>query len=259
MPDKSLNLKLICCSVFFRETCAIIANSPHRVDMEYLPKGLHDLPSADMRQRLQEKVDSVDASEYDAILMGYGLCNNGLHHLATKHIPLVIPRAHDCMTLFMGSRQRYLEYFNKNPGTYFQTSGWIERGEVSGELRQRSIPNQLGMEMPYEEMVEKYGEDNADYLVETLGQTEQHYGQITFIEMGVEPDNRFEEAAKNRACDQCWNFEKIQGDMTLLTRLINGPWDEEDFLTLQPGQRINACYDEGIVRAETILAEKSTF
>lgn len=244
-----MNLKLICCSVFFRESCAIIARSPHRVDMEFLPKGLHDLPAAEMQQRLQDKVDAVPADEYDAVLMGYGLCNNGLNHLTARKTPVIVPRAHDCMTLFMGSRKRYMDYFESHPGTYFQTSGWIERGEAEGDLKQLSIPSRLGMEMSYEDMVEQYGEDNAAYLMETLGQTEQHYGRITFIEMGIEPDDRFEQHARKRACDQCWDFEKIQGDLSLLDQLINGPWEEEHFLTLHPGQRLVARYDERVIHA----------
>ena len=49
-------------------------------------------------------------------------------------------------------------------GTYFKTTGWIERDEVAEELKQLSIPNQMGMDMSYEELVEKYGEDNARFL-----------------------------------------------------------------------------------------------
>ncbi|MFV1980286.1 MAG: DUF1638 domain-containing protein [Rhodothermia bacterium] len=33
----------------------------------------------------------------------------------------VLPRAHDCITLLMGSRTRYLEYFKAHPGTYFRS------------------------------------------------------------------------------------------------------------------------------------------
>ena len=147
--------------------CAAIARSRNRVDVEFLPKGLHDLPSADMRTRLQEAIDHVDAAEHEAVLLGYGLCNNGLNHVQARDIPLVLPRAHDCMTLFMGNRQRYRNYFDDHPGVYFLTSGWIERGEVSGELKQLSIGHTSGMDMTYDELIEKYGEDNAEYIYET--------------------------------------------------------------------------------------------
>ena len=58
------------------------------------------------------------------------LCSNGLVGLTARNIPVVVPRAHDCITLFLGSKERYLDYFQSHTGVYFKTSGWIERGEV---------------------------------------------------------------------------------------------------------------------------------
>ena len=109
-----------------------------------MPKGLHDLGSEQMQARVQEAVDAVDTEAYDAILLGYGLCNNGLVGITAKDIPLVLPRAHDCITLFLGDRKRYSTYFIDHPGTYFKTSGWIERGKAGDELSQLSISRKWG-------------------------------------------------------------------------------------------------------------------
>ncbi len=49
------------------------AQSPHVVDVELLNLGLHENP-ADLRRRLQEHIDAVDARTYDAIVLAYGLC-----------------------------------------------------------------------------------------------------------------------------------------------------------------------------------------
>src|ERR1051326_7872623 len=111
-----MRLKLISCEVFYREMCAAIARSPHVVDIAFLPKGLHDMGAKGMRERVQAALDQVDETHYDAVLFGYGLCNNGLAGLTARTIPLVVPRAHDCITLFLGCRQRYLDYFNTHPG-----------------------------------------------------------------------------------------------------------------------------------------------
>ncbi|MCP4603268.1 MAG: DUF1638 domain-containing protein [Proteobacteria bacterium] len=230
---------------------ALISQSPHKIDVVFLPKGLHDLPAEDMRGRLQATIDSVPEG-FDAVLMGYGLCNNGLHHIEARYAPLILPRSHDCIGIFLGSRQRYTDYFWNNPGTYFKTSGWIERGETTGELKQLSIGHQAGLDMSFKEMVEKYGEDNAVYLMEAFGKVENNYGQITFIEMGIEPDKRFEESAKATAREKGWKFEKQKGNMNILRRLLDGEWDNEDFLTVQPGERFVARYDEKIIAAETV-------
>ena len=49
-----MRFKLISCEVLYREMCGAVANSPHQVDVEFLPKGLHDSGCASMRKRLQE-------------------------------------------------------------------------------------------------------------------------------------------------------------------------------------------------------------
>jgi hypothetical protein len=248
-----VRLKLISCEVFQREMTALVAGSPHDVDVVFVAKGLHDLPSVDMRSRLQAAVDAVPGG-YDAILMGYGLCNNGLHDLRARRCPVVVPRAHDCITLFFGSRRRYEEYFWSHPGTYFKTSGWIEHGEPTGELHQLSIGHRAGLDLTFDEMVEKYGEDNAVYLMETLGRGERNYGHMTFIEMGVEPDDRFEHEARKSAAQRGWTFEKMRGDLSLLKRLVDGVWNESEFLVVPPGHRLVARYDEGVISSEPVAA-----
>ncbi|MGZ4962571.1 MAG: DUF1638 domain-containing protein [Limisphaerales bacterium] len=245
-----MRYKLISCDVLYREMCAVVAQSAHQVDMQFLPKGLHDLGCRGMQGRLQDAIDETEPGRYDAILLGYGLCNNGIHNLRAKDAPLVIPRAHDCMTLFFGSRQRYLDYFQQNPGTYFQTSGWIERSEVTGELKQLSIGHLSGMDQSYDELVKKYGEDNAHYLWDTLCNTLRNYHQITFIAMGLGPEKQLEEHSRQEAAQRGWIFDKVTGDLNLIQRLVAGNWDEKDFLIVPPSHRVTARYDDQIIAAE---------
>jgi hypothetical protein len=231
---------------------AAAARSVNTVDIEFLPKGLHDIGSTRMLERVQGTVDQVGAAKYQAVLLGYGLCNNGLAGLMARALPLVLPRAHDCITMFLGSKERYLEYFNSHPGVYFKTTGWIERGDATGELRQLSVQHQIGMDQSYDELVSKYGEDNAKYLYQELCNYVKHYTQLTFIEMGVEPDDSFEQRTREEAARRGWDFEKVAGDMSLIQRLVDGEWDEKEFLVVPPGWRVVAKYDEGIITAEEV-------
>jgi Protein of unknown function (DUF1638) len=247
-----VRLKLISCEIFYREMCYAIAKSPNLIDLEFMPKGLHDIGSVGMLQRVQSTLDKVDESQYDAVVFGYGLCNNGLAGLTARTIPVVIPRAHDCITLFMGSKERYLDYFNSHLGTYFKTSGWIERGEASGELSQLSIQRQIGMDKSYDELVEKYGEENARYLYDTL-YGYKNYSQFTYIEMGVEPGDMFEQRSRKEANEKGWSFEKIQGDMSMIQRLLNGVWEDKEFLVVPPGYRMATTFGMDIIKAEKAI------
>ncbi len=244
-----MRLKLIACEILYREFCWAVARSPHRVDVEFLPKGLHDVGQVGMNARLREAAGAVDPQLYDAVLMGYALCSNGLVGLKATTIPLVVPRAHDCITLFLGDKDRYLDYFQNHTGVYFKTSGWIERGEQLEQLGPDSFQARSGMNRSYAELVEKYGEDNARFLAEQFAGMTHNYSKLTYIEMGIEPDGRFEEETRRQARERGWQFEKLAGDMGLIVDLVDGNWSDDRFLVVSPGQQIAPAFDARIVKA----------
>jgi hypothetical protein len=152
--------------------------------------------------------------------------------------------------LFLGSHERYVEYFNNHPGVYFETTGWYERGVETGELSQIAIHRQAGMHSTYEELVAKYGEDNAKYLYGELCDMTKNYNQFTFIEMGIGPDDSFERLVRQQAEVRGWKFEKVKGDLSMIQRLVNGIWDDKEFLVVPAGSRVVATYEDGILAAE---------
>jgi len=243
-----VKLKLIACEILYRELCHVVSRSVTRVDLEFLPKGLHDIGQEGMRARLEEALARVDESGYDAVLLGYGLCSNGLVGLTARQVPLVVPRAHDCITFFLGSKERYMDYFMSHPGVYFKTSGWIERGDSLQQYRPEAIQHRSGFRQSYEDLVAKYGEDNAKFLFEELNNLTRNYGQITFIRMGIEPDDRFQREARREAGDRGWKFELLDGDVSLLRQLVDGPWDSDKFLVVPPGARIAPSFDERVIK-----------
>ncbi len=240
-----MRLKLIACEILYRELCLCAANSPHIVDLQFLQKGLHDCPTNEMVAAIQKEIVEAEKGPYEAVLLGYALCNNGAVGLHTSRVPLVIPKAHDCITFFFGSRRRYQEYFDNNPGTFFRTTGWCERNFVKTG---QSVMSRLGLDKTYEEYVKKYGEENARYIMETLGDWKKNYKKMLYIEMGLAPELAYDRKAEADARGNGWAFEKVQGDWTLLRKLTNGPWDE-DFVVLKPGERIAATNDAEVLRA----------
>jgi hypothetical protein len=146
--------------------------------------------------------------------LAYGLCSGGIAGLSASTIPMIVPRAHDCITLFLGSRQRYQDYFFENGGTYFMTTGWFEHDNAF----------------------------NDNYGVEMM----PFYNKLAFIEMGIEPDDTFEQQARLLAEERHWDFEKISGSLSLFQRLLNGDWNE-DFLIVPPGKQIRESYNDDVI------------
>jgi len=239
-----MRFQLISCEVLFREMCDAVAHSPHQVNVQFLSKGLHDLGGKAMRRQLQEHIDK--AEDCDAVLMGYALCGNGLHGLEARAVPLVLPRAHDCIALLMGSRKRYGEFFEANPGTYFRSTGWIERGKTLHQLAM----GQSAAGDSLDALIERYGEENGRYLFEEFTRYRQNYRQLTYIETGLEPDSRFEDQARQEAGERGWAFSKVTGSLALFRKLVNGDWPEEDFLVVPPGGRAVASYDGRVICCE---------
>jgi hypothetical protein len=121
-----VRIKAIVCEVLAREVYACAATSPHIVDVQLIEKGLHNVP-ANLQEELQRTIASAQRARYDAIALAYGLCGNALAGISAGEVPLVIPRAHDCITLYLGSRQAYQAQFTERPGTYYYTPDYIER------------------------------------------------------------------------------------------------------------------------------------
>ncbi len=242
-----MRLKLISCEVLFREMCDACAHSQHQVDPEFLPKGLHDLGGKPMAAKIQEVVDRTPEGVYQAILLGYGLCGNGLDGLIARHTPLVLPRAHDCIALLMGSGERHQAYFEENPGTYYRSTGWLERGQGLQQLTH----NTMGFDESLEALIGKYGEDNGRYLYEEMTRYRSQYRKLTFIETGLEASGKFISEAAAEAKEKGWSFERLAGDLAWLGRLVDGEWAEAEFVVAQPGQRIAASYDTGVVKVQT--------
>jgi hypothetical protein len=234
------------CAVLARECYYCAAISKNIIDLRILEQGLHDVGEDKMSSSLQREIDTIDPEKYEAILLAYGLCNHGIRNLHAK-IPLVVPRAHDCITLLMGSKETYMTYFHDNPGCFFRSVGWAER--VDDDLSNpESTTRQMGMGT-YEEYVEQYGEENAKYLMETLGDHLRNYSKLTYIDTNLPLDKKYQKEAMDVAQEKAWTFSEVKGSTRLILDLMNGAWDNSDFLVVEPGKTIQTSYDDDIIKA----------
>ncbi len=248
--------KLIACEVFYREACLCAATVPHRVDVEFTEKNAHE-KSEGLRAMVQERIDAAEGGSvaYDAILLGFGLCGNGVLGVGTRKTTLVIPRAHDCCTIFLGSRRAFEEHFRDNPSLPFSSVGYMERG--GAWVHDATTIHVPGLSKQYEDYVALYGEENARYIVETLtvsqtqALTDTRDDRVVFVDVPELAHLGFAEKARAEAEAAGKRFVRIEGSTRLIRGLMEGAWDEEEFLVLRPGQKIGGVYDwDQIIRAE---------
>ena len=248
-------LKIIACEIAVRELYYVAARSRNLVDLEFLTQGHHDVP-AKGRAEIQERINAVPPKKYDAIALGYGLCSNILVGLTTPHTPLIIPRAHDCITLFLGSKERYQTCFSERPGTYYYTSGWLEcarrRGDQGMTWGGASLPAsaKLNLQAAYEKWVQKYGEEQANYLREEMGRWTDSYTHGTLIDFDFLKGLNLPAEVRQVCDEKGWRYDEVPGDLKLLQHLVDADWPAQDFLRVEPGRKVVATFDEQVIGVE---------
>ena len=236
-------LKFICCDVFTRIACDLVAKSENIVDLEFMPMLAHVEPEK-LRYAIQEKLLQTEQSArvYDAIILGFGLCGNATIGLSSE-IEMVIPRAHDCCTLFMGSKERFLAEFGNALSTRWLTTGYYERTMAANTgYPLYDTQDNYKTSVEYMEFLDQYDPETAEYLWETLHPKIETHESVYINIDGYEHNNareRYSELMESmdiavRVC---------QGDTSMLKALVDGDWDEQRFLRVPPGQKIAGVYD----------------
>jgi len=192
------------------------------IPVTFMEYGFHRTPQL-MTPALQEQLDRI--TEPSVIIMGYGLCGNGLAGLKSGRHTLIIPRVDDCITLLLGSYQSYITEFTAEPGTYYLTKGWLESG--SHPLKE------------YRELLEKYDKENADWIID---EQYRNYKRVVLVAPNQEELDAYRQKAREVAdfCAERWDYryeERIGSDnyvkrlVTVASRLTEST---EDFLVIPP-------------------------
>lgn len=194
-------------------------------EITYFDYGLHRLPQK-MTVTLQDAIDSIE--QPSLVVLGYGLCGNGLNGIKAGPHTLLIPRVDDCIALLLGSHRDYMREFEAVPGTYYLSKGWLESG--SHPLKE------------HREYSEKYGPAEADWLMD---QQYQHYERLAMVAHTQEDLDRYRPEAEEvaRYCERWgYRYEEILGSDTYVRRLIEvaATLDQADgdFVVVPPGGEI---------------------
>ena len=262
-----MRYKLFACDVLRREVealCAELGKTPADFGAEFLEMGLHDQPEK-LNAELKRRVAALRGASHDAILLLFGLCSNGIVGVEAPGIPLVVVRAHDCITLFLGSRARYAEEHAREAGTYWFARGFMDR-EMGGGVFDAALGGLTGLgagegdaagvyspgrrEAIRRDFVERYGEDNADFLMEELVDAwKKNYRRAVLLTW--DGDDRLEfHRGEVRGCagENGWRYEEMPVDLRLVRGLLSEAWrDSADYMIVPPGERIRAAHDEQVL------------
>ena len=244
MSQKQPCIAVIACAVIKDEVEHFARGLPHVAAVEYLPQLLHNEP-ARLRRELQAAVDRLGANPaVEAIALAYGLCSRGVEGVGHARCPLVIARAHDCVTLWLGSKERYAEYLKKHPGTYWYSPGWIREKAPPGPERDAHLR---------EKYSRQFEPDDVEYLMEQERAWISRYNRAAYVGLGAEAGESAQQAEYTRRCAAClgWEFDHVRGDASLMRDLFLGgeKWDSARFLVVPPGHGIVLTADDDVIRA----------
>ncbi len=220
-------------------TCRVLMSALERLvppdlasEVRFLDYGLHRVP-VKLTAAVQESLESIEQASL--VVLGYGLCGNGLRGIQSGQHTLLIPRTDDCIAILLGSYKAYMQQFQAVPGTYYLTKGWLESG--SDPLRE------------YEEYSAKWGEETAMWLMD---QQYQNYKRLVLVAPNAEEMTQYRPQALEVAnfCKR-WGmvYEEMFGSDDYVRRLIEtairvrdsgtdtGPIGP-DFLVIRPGGEI---------------------
>lgn len=209
-------IRIIACSIMKDE---LLRLQKEGVTFAFLEQSLHRTPQK-MPAAVQEEINKAAETDEDFVVLGYGLCSNGILGVRPVRQPVVIPRAHDCISLFLGSLERYQEEHGKEPGTYYLTKGWIDEGK-----------SPLGILSEY---TQRYGKETAEWVIrEEL----KNYKRIALVDSGNHISEEHRAHARENARFLNLRYEEIKGSLEFFVRMLRGPWGK-DFLILHPGQEV---------------------
>ena len=223
-PSEKLPVVIIACKVLQSMLEQLLPDQLLRraVFMDY---GLHRVPG-NMTRELQDAIAGL--SDPSLVVLGYGLCGNGLDGIMAGKHTLLIPKVDDCIAILLGSRQAYIREFTAVPGTIYLSKGWLESG--SHPLKE------------YEEYAEKYGAEEAAWIMD---QQYRNYERLAMVVHSQSDLDKYRPQALEvaRYCEQ-WGmrYEEIQGSDRFVRRLLEiieqPDKGDDEFIIVPPGGRI---------------------
>jgi len=216
-----LPIVVIACQVF-QDLLSRLFPADLNGSINFMDYGLHKTPNK-LARALQESIDRIEVPSL--VVLGYGLCGNGLNGIQAGKHTLLVPRADDCIAMLLGPYAAYRKEFDSVPGTYYLSKGWLESG--SNPLSE------------YREYEKRLGAEKAMWVMD---QQYQHYKRLVFLAHSQEDLETYRPKAQEVAsfC-QRWGmrYEELTGSDLFIRQLVEITYSPEkandDFVLIQPG------------------------
>lgn len=234
------NFSIIACDVFEKELQVYLPElETQPLSVHFFKMGLHIRPD-ELNSNLQSLIDKT-ADEYspEYILLLCGLCGNAVLGLKSLKTKLVIPRIHDCISMFLGSSECYYDLKKNFPRAYFASSGWI-----NGDL----LPSKKLYDSNRAMYEKKFADDPemVEDLMEAFASQFKEYNMYFYTELISSPECR--EECRGYADFMGWDFRKIKSVDSFFKDAIGGKWDDR-FLIVPEGESIKASIGSKILDA----------
>lgn len=199
---------------------------PEGTPAVWLDVMLHNSPKK-LGAALQDQIDAIGEPSF--VIVGYGLCGNGLVGVKARQHTLIVPRTHDCVAIFLGSHQRYVQRFFASPNTYYLTKGWID-------ARDEPLADYL-------DYVKEFDEETADYLFEMKYKNYRKICLVGFSQQELDDYRERANAVAQFMNDRFGNvvLEETLGSTGLIEALVKmgtQPAIDEEFVVVKPGGEI---------------------
>jgi hypothetical protein len=212
-----MNTIVLACNTIRAELEKAAAETGCPYPFLWVESGLHLRPES-LRNRLQEELDRLDG--VDRVLLAFGFCGHAVAGLESRDFELIMPKVDDCISLLLGSRENRERCCGK-AGVYFLTKGWLE-GEAN-------------IWTEYQAVLARFGPVSTEKIYRRML---AHYQYLGLIDTGAyELDLLLPEV---NAIAATLNLETrvLPGSDVYVKKLLTGPWDGGDFVSIPPCTRI---------------------
>lgn len=206
---------LIGCGIIKKELLNVLDKKQDNIETIWMDEDLHNHPEK-LNVELQKTIDSLIV--YDEVLLSYGLCGNALVGITATNCDLLYPATDDCINALMCD--------NCNLAQLRKDSIFVSRGWLT---------TKNGFTSEYQRAVDKYGEERAELIYQTLY---EHYNNVVYMKTEEIVEEEMHAAARKMADQLELNLLYEPAGIRIYEKLLTCKEDNVEIKRLKKGETI---------------------